>query len=87
MISENTFVAVYCPIEAPEQIIHSLGQANALVNERGLSNKHVWTVLEAGDCLYASAGLHYVNRVGYLVTEKPWETGMEEAVWYEPDES
>lgn len=31
-----------------------------------------WTVVEADDKLYISAGLHYVNRIGYLRTALPW---------------
>lgn len=48
---------------------------------------HVWTVLvidevdENGEDLpwYVSAGFHHVNRMGYIITKNPWETGTEEA--------
>lgn len=27
---------------------------------------------------YTKAGFHYVNRMGYFLTEVPWESGLEE---------
>lgn len=47
-----------------------------------VANKHeekkVWTVVDVDGALYALAGYHFVNRTGsYVVTEKPWQTGME----------
>lgn len=32
----------------------------------------IWTLLEADDGLVISSGMHYVNRVGLFITEKPW---------------
>ncbi|KIA72670.1 hypothetical protein ANMWB30_24380 [Arthrobacter sp. MWB30] len=46
-------------------------------------SKHLWTIVEAESALYAITGWHLVNRVGYLITEQPWEEETE-AVWYEP---
>jgi hypothetical protein len=31
----------------------------------------VWTLIEADGVLYAESGLHFVNRLGYFVTETP----------------
>ena len=40
---------------------------------RRVPNKHVWTVLDGpGSSCYVVAGWHYVNRLGYIVTELPW---------------
>lgn len=33
----------------------------------------VWTLLDCDGDLYISAGWHHVNRLGYYITEKPWE--------------
>lgn len=56
---------------------------------KGTSAKNVWTVVEGdyGD-LYAVAGLAFVNRLMYVVTEKPWEELNTVAVWhiFEKDE-
>ncbi len=32
----------------------------------------VWTVVDADGKWYIAQGYHYVNRVGYLITEKPF---------------
>ena len=36
--------------------------------------RHIWTIIEAGDELVIQAGYWLVNRMGYIVTERPWET-------------
>lgn len=42
----------------------------------------VWTVIEVDGALFAAAGFHFVNRTGsYLLTERPWTTGVEIAEW------
>lgn len=33
--------------------------------------QHVWTLIDEGDELVISSGLHYVNRIGYIITESP----------------
>jgi hypothetical protein len=33
----------------------------------------VWTILEADGKLFYSAGYHIVNRLGYLITERPYQ--------------
>lgn len=45
-------------------------------------NHHLWTVVEGDNGLYVQTGWHYVNRVGYVITEEPWDTEIE-AVWHE----
>lgn len=34
--------------------------------------EHVWTLVECEGKMYISAGYHWVNRMGYYLTEKPW---------------
>lgn len=50
---------------------------------------HVWTVLESGDGddgnWYASPGFHVVNRMGYVVTEKPWVDELRDAIYFLDD--
>ena len=40
-------------------------------------NKHVWTWVdtEEGDAILS--GKHWVNRIGYFITEKPWTEATE----------
>lgn len=35
--------------------------------------KRVWTILEADSKIFFSAGYHFVNRLGYLITKLPFE--------------
>lgn len=35
--------------------------------------KNIWTILDCEGDLIISAGCHFVNRMGYIVTEKEWE--------------
>jgi hypothetical protein len=45
------------------------------------SDTHVWTVIEDDGRTYAVAGYHVVNKIGYVITAAPWQTGDEEARW------
>jgi hypothetical protein len=44
--------------------------------------KHLWTIVDADGSLYAVSGWHFVNRIGYILTEEAW-TEETEAVWCE----
>lgn len=50
---------------------------------------HVWTIVESGSDedgnWYASPGLHYVNRIGYVMTEKPWTDELRDAIYFLDD--
>lgn len=35
--------------------------------------KHIWTVVDADGELIIQSGHWFVNRMGYIVTEQPWE--------------
>jgi hypothetical protein len=37
-------------------------------------NENVWTYMDGDEGTWLTAGYHVVNRIGYLVTEVPWET-------------
>ena len=46
---------------------------------RACDPQHVWTLIDNNDGWYGvSAGLHFVNRIGYLITEEEWQDGTEE---------
>jgi hypothetical protein len=36
-------------------------------------NKHVWTWIQGDMSDLIVAGYHYVNRLGYYITEVPWD--------------
>ncbi|MEK6829781.1 MAG: hypothetical protein AABY15_06695 [Nanoarchaeota archaeon] len=85
-ISEETFYETFKP-----QVNHLDGNAshNGCMYETFgkeidyahsmVDSKRVWTIIEGdNDSLYISAGFHIVNRQGFLITEKPYDTGLEE---------
>jgi len=47
--------------------------------------RRVWTIVDGeGGGMYALPGFHVVNRVGYVLTEKPWTDENDVGVWMEP---
>jgi hypothetical protein len=44
--------------------------------------QRVWTIVDGDDGLpRVTAGLHFVNRIGYITTPKPWQREDEEYLW------
>jgi len=37
-------------------------------------NNHIWTIMENDDELVLVAGHSFINRMGYVITEKGWES-------------
>lgn len=87
LIGQDEFMVAFNPIEASangDSMVQTYAKAQSLAKKSGLNNDHIWAIVEGDDgSLYASAGFHVVNVLGFVVTEKPWVTGLEEAVWYE----
>lgn len=50
---------------------------------------HVWTIIDSGDDndgnWYASPGFHLVNRLGYVMTKKPWHDITLDAIYFLDD--
>ena len=95
-ISEDAFMDEYVPVEAGAEgdfmfdtLDSALNKAEALTDQLAGQDaiSHVWTIMEAdeGEALYAAAGNHVVNALGFIVTEKAWETGLEQAIWAEDE--
>lgn len=48
----------------------------------GVPENRIWTIVDSGTGdLYASPGLHTVNRLGYITTERPWDDDIPDAEW------
>lgn len=46
-------------------------------------NNQIWTVIDGeGQNLYVIPGLHYVNRIGYIICYKPYEETCSEEYEY-----
>lgn len=41
-------------------------------------HKKIWTIVDAEGELVIIAGWHFVNRMGYLITEKEWDNEDDE---------
>lgn len=91
VIAEGAFMEEYRPVELEQEaevMMQTFDEALALAQKRGGSVSNVWSIIEGDDddTLYASAGFHHVNVIGFIVTEKEWETGIEDAVWFDADD-
>lgn len=57
----------------------TFGPEVSFIWQYGKNNpNNVWTLVDAEEELYIIAGMHFVNRMGYFITEKPWEHEMEQ---------
>jgi hypothetical protein len=51
------------------------------------NEKYVWTCIDGDDGMYFVSGVHFVNRIYYLITNEPWEEFEEYLIEsYEEDE-
>jgi len=49
-----------------------------VVKQVGLYPASVWTVIDCDGWFGITAGYHWINRIGYLITEEEWKTDDEE---------
>ncbi len=62
-------------------LFETYGNELEYIFELSKTTKKVWTIIEGDNGeLFYSAGFHVVNRLGFLVTERQWETGQEEVL-------
>jgi hypothetical protein len=90
MISEDQFDELYVPMSQSadgDMMAPRYGDALAYAQTHGLTEKHIWAITEGDDDggLYANPGPAMVNVIGYVVTEKAWDTGDEVATYAEPE--
>lgn len=79
ILHEDAFYDFFVPYRHPKSLhdiwgghgLETFGTDLELV--RSLDENHLWTVVESGcdDDLWITPGFHYVNRICYLVTERP----------------
>lgn len=68
--SYNHFVKLYEPIDPPSgETVWEWDELPVLPDSTNL----IWTVLDCDGKLYVTAGIHYVNRLGYVVTKNAWD--------------
>lgn len=83
-ISENHWIETYNPLPNPvdDTCGYDYGNGCVLVETYSphteylntIEANRIWTVIEADNGhQYIMSGRAFVNRIGYIVTEKPWE--------------
>lgn len=85
LIHEDDFRAEFRPVTVRGEALlddwTALRAASRQLPTLWKAATHVWSVVDSPDgTLYAVAGQHS-PRVGYVLTEKPWESRQDEAVW------
>jgi len=89
-INENQWIEEYKPKPAPQQgngfdfgdgctLITGYAPGDIAYLE-GVPGSQIWTVVNDGESTAIAAGVHSVNRLGYIVTEKAWENELDEVV-------
>lgn len=72
-IEEDDFYTRFKPIPGPDESIYWQWED---IPKEAISEGRVWTATQAeDDDMYEviSSGTHYVNKIGFLVTEVPWD--------------
>ena len=90
-ITEDQFYEEYKPIKNHLDdnasfdgcMFETYGEEVQYVFELAKKENRVWTIIEGDDGMCFSAGFHYVNRLGFLITEKPYDS---EEDWVEIDD-
>jgi hypothetical protein len=80
LIPEELFEEEFSPRKSPVED----GDYYEFDQVKDLPENTVWTIIDDGgatDCLYASPGFHVVNKIGYIVTQKPWDADTLDALW------
>lgn len=81
MISEREFTAEWRPR------IGAGGDLLAFEELAGIAAERIWTITSSpGDSnWYAIPGVHAVDRLGYVVTERAWNRSTPQAIYFEDD--
>jgi len=75
----------YKPIHNPASIdpqfwgcmFETFGEDLEYMKENYKDNRHYWTLVDGeGIELYLFSGVHWANRLGYFITEVPWEESV-----------
>ena len=70
---ENKFKPIknHLSKDPDEKMFETYGEEVEFVQKA--DNKYIWTYLQGDESDLLVAGYHYVNRLGYYITELPWE--------------
>jgi hypothetical protein len=83
LISEHEFDVVWGACVQPS------GDLFQFEDVRAQSPNHVWTIVDSGDDSdgnwYAVPGFHVVNKLGYVMTRRPWTDSTPDAIYFLDD--
>ena len=69
--------------------VKSSGDLFQFDDVRDQPSQHVWTIVDSGDDSdgnwYALPGFHVVNKLGYVMTRKPWSESTLDAIYFLDD--
>ena len=69
----NKFEQMFEPLVRPDGTILFETYGADLERIRQTDNHHVWTLVDCDGKLFITAGYHLVNRMNYIITQKPWQ--------------
>lgn len=87
LMSEDEFVDQFDTIEAPSgETLWSFSEMKAAIDAGTIVLAQVWTVIDGDEDgrMYVVAGVHFVNRVDFVVTDQHWSDETDQAIWFDP---
>ena len=64
------------------ELYETFGEELKYVFELAKKENRVWTVIEGDEGQYYVSGFHYVNRLGFIITEETFEGDIEVELEY-----
>jgi hypothetical protein len=84
-MSDDDWMKEFDPVLNADGSLFEISQ-NAENFRELVEAQRVWTMLDCDGSLYLSPGVHWVNRMGYHVTNKPWTNETVDVAWDVRDE-
>jgi hypothetical protein len=84
-MSDDDWMEEFDPVLNADGSLFEISQ-NAENFQELVEAQRVWTMLDCDGSLYLSPGVHWVNRMSYHVTNKPWTNESVDVAWDVCDE-
>jgi hypothetical protein len=84
-MSDDDWMKEFDPVLNADGSLFEISQ-NAENFQELVEAQRVWTMLDCDGSLYLSPGVHWVNRMSYHVTNKPWTNETVDVAWYVRDD-
>ena len=80
VMSDDDWMKEFDPVLDADGLLFEISQ-NAENFQELVEAQRVWTMLDCDGSLYLSPGVHWVNRMSYHVTNKPWTNESVDVAW------